>query len=84
MASQNVIFAANCRMRGSSVAFDDGGGRSLTLRAIRAIIVLERIANPEARTILETLAKGAPGALPTSHAQETLKRLAKPPVVAPH
>jgi len=32
-----------------------------TMRTIRAIMVLERIGSPEAKSVLETLAKGAPG-----------------------
>jgi len=31
-----------------------------TLRTIRAIMALERIGSPEAKSVLETLAKGAP------------------------
>jgi hypothetical protein len=44
------------------------------LRAYRAIEVLERIGTPEARQVLQELAKGAPGALITTSAQAALKR----------
>jgi WD40 repeat protein len=44
------------------------------LRAYRAVEVLELIGTPEARQVLETLAKGAPGALLTMSAQAALKR----------
>jgi WD40 repeat protein len=44
------------------------------LRDYRAIEVLERIGTPEARQVLQELAKGAPGALITSSAQAALKR----------
>jgi hypothetical protein len=44
------------------------------LRAYRAIEVLERTGTPEARQVLQELAKGAPGALITTSAQAALKR----------
>jgi RNA polymerase sigma factor (sigma-70 family) len=47
------------------------------VRVIRAVEVLERLATPEARQFLQTLAEGAPGALPTQHARAALGRLAK-------
>ncbi len=53
------------------------------LRGIRAIEVLEHIGTPEARQVLETLAKGAPEARLTQEAKASLQRLAKGPVVAP-
>jgi WD40 repeat protein/beta-lactamase regulating signal transducer with metallopeptidase domain len=48
------------------------------LRVVRAVEALERIATPEARRLLGTLAEGAPGALPTREAQAALNRLAAP------
>jgi hypothetical protein len=45
------------------------------LRVWRAIDVLERLATPEARQVLRTLAGGAPGALRTTAAQAALERL---------
>jgi WD40 repeat protein len=45
------------------------------VRVIRAVEVLERLATPEARQVLQTLAEGAPGALPTRHARAALGRL---------
>jgi hypothetical protein len=45
------------------------------LRMARAIEILERIGTPEAREVLQVLASGAPGALPTVHAQAALRRL---------
>jgi len=47
------------------------------LRLVRAIEVLEKIDTPEARKVLETLAKGAAGALPTREAQAALERAGK-------
>src|SRR5207248_10135617 len=46
------------------------------LREFRAIEVLELIATPEARTVLESLAKGADGARLTREAAAALKRMA--------
>jgi RNA polymerase sigma factor (sigma-70 family) len=49
-----------------------------TVRAARALVVLERIASPEARQVLEKLAQGAPEARLTQEAKVTLERLAAP------
>jgi RNA polymerase sigma factor (sigma-70 family) len=48
-----------------------------TLRAFRALEVLETIATPEARRVLEALAGGAPGARLTREAETALERLRK-------
>lgn len=47
------------------------------LRQARAVEVLERIGNADARKLLETLANGAPGAALTQDAKESLARLAQ-------
>jgi WD40 repeat protein len=49
-----------------------------TLRAWRAVEVLEKIGTPPARQLLETLAQGAPEARQTQEARAALKRLAGP------
>jgi hypothetical protein len=53
------------------------------LRAIRAVEVLERIGNAEARRMLETLAGGASEARLTREARTSLERLDRRPVAAP-
>jgi hypothetical protein len=45
------------------------------LRTVRAIEVLERIASPDARAVLQALAEGAPAALATREAKAALRRL---------
>jgi WD40 repeat protein len=47
------------------------------VRLMRALEVLEQVGTGEARQVLETLAKGAPGALATREAQAALDRLAQ-------
>ncbi len=44
---------------------------------MRNIEVLERIGTPEARQLLQTLANGAPGALQTEEAKDSLQRLSQ-------
>jgi hypothetical protein len=53
------------------------------LREIRALEVLEGLGPPEARKLLEELARGAPEAALTREAKASLERLAKRPAVAP-
>ena len=45
------------------------------IRAIRAVEALEAIGNAEARKLLDTYAKGAPGARLTEEARKTVQRL---------
>jgi WD40 repeat protein len=54
-----------------------------SLRMIRAIEALERTATPEARQVLETLAKGPGEPRITEEAKASLERLAKRPAVKP-
>jgi hypothetical protein len=54
---------------------DDRAMTADELRASRAIEALEAIGTPEARTILDSLAKGGGGALVTDRAQQALGRL---------
>ena len=48
-----------------------------SLQTLRAVEVLERIANPDARRVLQILGAGAPGATITQEARAALKRLDK-------
>jgi hypothetical protein len=48
------------------------------LRTVRAMEALERMRTPGARRLLQTLAEGGPGALPTREAEAALGRLASP------
>ena len=50
------------------------------LRTVRAIMVLERIGSADAKAVLETLARGAPGACETEEAKASLQRLNGRPV----
>jgi RNA polymerase sigma factor (sigma-70 family) len=52
-----------------------GGMTGERLRLVRAIEVLERIGNAEARQLLRTLAGGPPGALATAQARVALERM---------
>jgi hypothetical protein len=49
------------------------------LRTLRSIELLEQIGGPEARRVLQGLARGAPGARLTQEAQASLDRLARRP-----
>jgi hypothetical protein len=48
------------------------------VQMVRAVEVLERIGTPEAKQLLHTLAKGAPGARLTRESQGAIKRLGVP------
>jgi WD40 repeat protein len=54
---------------------DQFGPHGETLRSLRAIEVLEMIGTPEAKGVLQKLAKGTAGAAVTQAAQEALERL---------
>jgi RNA polymerase sigma factor (sigma-70 family) len=54
-----------------------------TLRTLRAIQILEWVATPEARHVLQKLSAGAPAARATRAAKASLERLAKRPPTAP-
>jgi RNA polymerase sigma factor (sigma-70 family) len=72
---ENTSLEARRRLEQILKTIRDGPGPD-TLRTIRAIMVLERIGSPEAQGVLETLAKGAPGARETEEAKASLERLA--------
>jgi WD40 repeat protein len=68
---------AQNRLKGLLDRLDAPASLPDDLRVLRAVEVLERIAGPEARTLLQDLAKGAPGARLTQEAGESVKRLTK-------
>ncbi len=49
-----------------------------TLRTLRALAPLERIATPEARGVLEQMGRGHPDAIETRESRSTLDRLSRP------
>jgi truncated hemoglobin YjbI len=53
------------------------------IRALRALEVLERIGNAEARRVLGAIAKGAPDARLTREARTSLERLLRRTAVVP-
>jgi WD40 domain-containing protein len=54
---------------------ENGGLKGESLRAVRAIELLERIGTPEAKEMLKTLSAGAPDTRLTLEAQASLKRM---------
>jgi WD40 repeat protein len=54
-----------------------------TLRALRAVAVLEDVGTPQARQILQALARGEPEARLTQAAKASLERLARRPAARP-
>jgi len=48
------------------------------VRAVRAVTVLEEVATPQARKLLQALSQGAPEARLTQEAKAALTRLGKP------
>jgi RNA polymerase sigma factor (sigma-70 family) len=69
--------SAELRVR-ATMLLDGFGGKGASadvVRRERALEVLEQIGGPEARAVLEELAKGAPEAAQTQRAKEALKRL---------
>jgi RNA polymerase sigma factor (sigma-70 family) len=61
----------------------DTPGAGESLRALRAVAVLERAGTPEARRLLGELAGGVPEVWLTREARESLERLARRPAAAP-
>ena len=51
------------------------GPSPLWVRAVRAVTILEHLGTPEAQQILQAIAGGEAGAMPTVAAREALKRL---------
>jgi RNA polymerase sigma factor (sigma-70 family) len=71
---------AEARRRAQEVLDAAGGGDRL--RSLRALEVLERIGDADARELLRRLAAGAPGAWLTREASRSLQRLERRPATA--
>jgi hypothetical protein len=72
------------RRRIEALLADPCGVRSpATVRCLRAVEVLEHIGTPEAKEVLQMLARGAPEARLTQSAKTSLERLAVRPGPAP-
>jgi WD40 repeat protein len=65
------------RVEALLVKFDSKAWSAEELRTLRALQVLEHAATPEARRLLELVAKGGEGARRTAEAKEALVRLAR-------
>jgi WD40 repeat protein len=71
----NPPLEARRRMEGLQKRLNPAHLPPRTLRAVRAVQVLEAVASPEARGVLQELARGAPGVRVTDEAAATLRRL---------
>ena len=70
--------------RASTILEDIERGQAAgQLKRIRALEVLEHLGTPEARRLLEDLAKGVPEARLTQEAKASLRRLTKRPADKP-
>jgi WD40 repeat protein len=74
LASQPTI-EMRLRVEGLLDKLTGGTLTAEQLRVVRSVEALERMATPEAKDVLKTLAGGAAGALPTREAQSALDRL---------
>jgi WD40 repeat protein len=68
---------ARRRLDGLLRGLEDGVRSAEVLRALRALEVLEQVASPEAKQVLQDLAKGLPHARLTREAKATLERLGR-------
>jgi WD40 repeat protein len=75
--ARQVPLETKLRLESLQAKLAPGGMMGERLQQVRAIEVLERIGNADARKVLQTLADGAPAALTTTHAQAALARLKK-------
>jgi WD40 repeat protein len=74
-----VSLEAQRRLEALREKLDGAAPAPQVLRALRAVEVLERIGTPEARQVLEALAKGAAGHRLTEEAAASVRRLAQRP-----
>jgi WD40 repeat protein len=70
---------AKRRLEALLAALDDARPTAGRLRQMRAVQVLEAVASPEARELLEALSKGAPAARLTRDSKEALTRIGRRP-----
>lgn len=73
----NISLEAQRRIKGLIDKLDQAALTPEEVRVVRAVEILEKIATPEARAVLQELADGAPQARVTQEAQAALKRLRK-------
>ena len=74
--SEKVSLEATQRLEAVLAKLDNAPFSAEELQTVRAILVLQEIGTPEAKELLEPLAKGAEGALITRQARQAVQVIA--------